>query len=46
MWLEPTPWDIAQREQTEQNSFASIVMNAIENGGAPKVDDDVVPLQM
>lgn len=41
-WLEPTPWDVAQQETREQDSFAAIVALAITNGGAP----DVVSLQM
>lgn len=46
MWdsygLEPTLWDIAEREAREQDSFAAIVALAIANGGAP----DAVSLQM
>ena len=35
MWLEPTPWDLAQQEHQQQDAFAAAVANAIQNGGAP-----------
>jgi len=38
-WLEPSAWDIAEREAREQNSFARLVASAIANGGAPVGED-------
>lgn len=38
-WLPEPVFEIERNEWEEQEAFATLVSNALENGGAPKLDE-------